>query len=62
MYVSLTVTDMPVRHPDADVVRLAPHSHLALLVRAHPGALVRPAAAAVEAVHAAVANLGMKKK
>ena len=51
---------MPVRHRDADVVRLAPHAHLALSARAHLAALVRPAAAAaVEAVHATVADLGM---
>ena len=59
----LTVTDVPVRNPDADVIRLAPHADLALPAHAHPGALVRPtdAGAAVEAVHAAVADLGMKK-
>ena len=53
---------MPVRHPDADVARLAPHAHIALPARAHPAALVSPAAvataaAAAEAVHAAVADL-----
>ena len=60
MFPILTVADVPVRHPDADVAGLAPHAHLTLPARAHLAALVRPGAAAVEAVHAAVADLGMK--
>ena len=53
----LTVADVPVRHPDAHVARLAPHADVALPARAHPAALVGAAAVALQAVHAPVADL-----
>ena len=53
----LTVADVPVRHPDAHVARLAPHADVALPARAHPAALVGASAGALQAVHAPVADL-----
>ena len=50
----LTIADVPVRHRDAYVVRLAPHAFLAPPARAHLPALVRPAS---ETINATIADL-----